>query len=79
MPEKTGGAGRMAVVVPVYITDPDDMVLLLQMLSGLASQTRQLDVLIVVDDASLVPVPTIHINAAAQVSSHLSCFHSCST
>lgn len=57
----------MAIVVPVYITVARDMVLLLQMLCGLANQTRQVDVLIVVDDASLIRLPTFQINAAAQV------------
>lgn len=57
----------MAIVVPVYITVARDMVLLLQMLCGLANQSRHVDVLIVVDDASLICLPTFQINAAAQV------------
>eukprot|EP00884_Botryococcus_braunii_P008869 jgi/Botrbrau1/17984/Bobra.0457s0003.1 len=59
---RRSGRWRKAIVVPVYITAAKDMELLLQMLCGLVKQTRQVDLLIVVDDASPICLPSFCIN-----------------
>jgi hypothetical protein len=57
------GKRKLAVVIPVYATVQDDLKFLLYMLRELKKQRRQLDLLVLVDDASPLTVPEFTIQA----------------
>lgn len=58
---RTAGPRKLAVVIPVYATVQGDLNFLLYMLRGLKMQRRQMDLLVLVDDASPLAVPSFNI------------------
>lgn len=54
-----GGRSAVAVVVPVYARTNADQVHLMAALDALSRQTRQPDYLVLVDDGSPLPIPSI--------------------
>ena len=54
-----GGRSLLAVVIPVYACSNADQVHLLGALDALSRQTRQPDYLILIDDGSPLPIPSI--------------------
>lgn len=67
-----GGRSLLAVVVPVYACSKADQVHLLGALDALSRQTRQPDYLVLVDDGSPLPIPSIIRQAVSLLSSLLS-------
>lgn len=54
-----GGRSAVAVVVPVYARTNADQVHLMAALDALSRQTRQPDYLVLVNDGSPLPIPSI--------------------
>jgi len=62
-----GGRSAVAVVVPVYARTNADQVHLMAALDALSRQTRQPDYLVLVDDGSPLPIPSIISGARVMV------------
>ena len=53
------GHNFIAIVLPIYLRTSQDLALLLKALQHLSKQKRPADIIIVVDDASPLPIPSI--------------------